>query len=389
MVLMVPDWADLDTVVQRLAPPVLWPVGPAPLLGHWMDEARRRGASRVTVHCPDRPQAVRAWVEGGAYWSCPVVVLTSLPKEIPEGAEWLDALPGEARPVAPADGAGLARWWFERQQAWLGQRASHALLLDTPHPGGGWTGPRVRIHSSATLKGPFWIGAQARIGPGCEIGPGTLIGPGAVLDATVRTEQATVLADTYVGRNLELRQVIADGGLVIDVKRGCRVEIGEAFIVSSLARREVKVPWVESLVAALLWPVAWTTSLISGANRERVRILAVSLAGHIELSEGRRGSLLARRAGWLALVVRRRMRLVGPLPRQESELAQLPPDVSSLLRSSPPGVFSLADLHGSHAAGQGDELVHALYQLSQPGATRLVWHALPRLVRLVPESSDS
>jgi hypothetical protein len=155
----VPDWAECDTVARRADPPVLWPVGAQPLLAHWMDEARRRKVARVRIHCADRPHLVRAWLEGGAYWSCPVEVVASDVGRYPENAEWTDRLPGKPAPAQPTDGASLVSWWLERNLAWLESREDHARLLDQKHPDGGWIGPRARVHPQAKLIPPFWIGA--------------------------------------------------------------------------------------------------------------------------------------------------------------------------------------------------------------------------------------
>src|SRR5438094_7559629 len=67
--LVAPDYGALDTVWKNPKPFVLWPVGPQPLLAHWMDEAVRLGVERVEIYVADRPAEVRGWLEGGAYWS--------------------------------------------------------------------------------------------------------------------------------------------------------------------------------------------------------------------------------------------------------------------------------------------------------------------------------
>ncbi|BET66148.1 hypothetical protein ASA1KI_10660 [Opitutales bacterium ASA1] len=377
MVLGVPDWPDFDTVARRTDPPVLWPVGAQPLLAHWMDEARRRGATRVRVYCADRPHLVRAWLEGGAYWSCPVEVVPSEVTRYPASAEWTDRLPGESTPRIPHDGASLVEWWLERNLRWLESREDHARLLDERHPDGGWIGPRARVHPRAKLHGPFWIGAGAQIGAGARIGPGAIVGARCVVETDAEVREAVVLDDSFVGPHVSLNRMIADGSVVIDAQRGCRVEIAESFILSGTRYRGDSVPWSDRVLALLLWLPA---QIAAFGRPVGIDFLATTPRGKVLLRQRATGPLLARRAAWIGAVVSGRLRLVGPLPRDEEACARLPIDAANLLRSVHPGVFSVADLHGCHAVGGEEETVHALYSATQPGTSGEVFRAIPRLM---------
>lgn len=381
MLVAVPDWADRDTVARRADPPALWPVGAQPLLAHWMDEARRRGAARVRIFCADRPHLVRAWLEGGAYWSCPVEVLPTPLEKYPSEAEWADRLPGEEPVAAPADGAALVRWWLDRNLAWLASREAHARLLDERHPGGGWIGPRARVHPQARLTPPFWIGAGAQVAARAVIGPGAVIGVRSVIETDAEVCASVVLDDTFVGPHVGLNQMLADGGVLIDAKRGCRVEIAESFILASANGRGASVPWRERLLALLLWLPAQT--LAFGRPLGPARTVSTP-RGALVLRERSTGPLLARRASWLSGVIAGRLRLAGPLPRADADCAGLPADAANLLRSVSPGVFSIADVHGCHRSGEGDELVHALFAAAQPASAGVVLRALPRLLFTAP-----
>lgn len=384
MTLAVPDWPDFDTVARRTDPPVLWPVGGQPLLAHWMDEARRRGAARVKIYCADRPHLVRAWLDGGAYWSCPVEVVPSDTLRYPVDAEWVDRLPGEDAPTLPNDGPTLVRWWLERNLNWLRSREQHARLLDERHPDGGWIGPRARVHPRAQLKPPFWIGANVQIGAGARVGPGAVIGARCVVETDAEVSEAVVLDDSFIGPHVSLHRMIADGGAVIDAKRGCRVEIAESFILSPTWSRGDRVPWRDRLLAALLWLPAQLLAIGRPMGADRV---ASTPRGRLVLRERLTGPLLARRAAWFAPVVSGRLRLVGPLPRGDEACARLPIDAANLLRAIHPGVFSVSDVHGCHQAGDEEETMHALYAAAQPQSVREVFRVLPRLLFTWPEKS--
>jgi carbonic anhydrase/acetyltransferase-like protein (isoleucine patch superfamily) len=384
MIVAVPDWPNLDTMARRTEPPVLWPVGVQPLLGHWMDEARRRGASRVRVYCADRPHQVRAWLEGGAYWSCPVEVVAADSARYPSTAEWADRLPGEPPVLAPTDGPSLARWWLDRNLFWLQSRDQHARLLDEQHPAGGWIGPHARVHPKAKLVAPFWIGTSTQIGAGAQIGPGAIIGARCVVETDAHVLESVVLDDTFIGPHVSLNGMVADGGIVIDTRRGCRVEIAESFILSATIHRGDRVPWRDRLLALLLWLPAQLLAVGRPIGADRI---ATTPRGKLALRERLTGPLLARRAGWISSVVQGRLRLVGPLPRSSDACAGLPVDAANLLRSVHPGVFSVADMHGCHVPGSEEEAVHALYAAAQPRSAGEVLRALPRLMFTRPEES--
>jgi hypothetical protein len=93
-----------------------------------------------------------------------------------------------------------------------------------------------------------------------------------------------------------------------------------------------------------------------------------------------------RRRHWLYRVAAGHWRIVGVLPRGDAAVADLAPDIRDALVRGPVGVFSLADLHGCHRPGEGDEWLHALFQTQPSGAgtSRLIWRHLWRLAWTSP-----
>ncbi len=170
--LAAPDFSAQDTIWRNPLPFVLWPIGPQPLLAHWMDDAVRSGFDEVEVYVADRPAAVRLALEGGVYWSRPVRVIPMASEaDAPADAERVDGLPGGAGAKFAGDARALLAHWFELQKKWLASREGAAEGIDELHPSGGWIGPQARVHPAAELRAPFWIGANAKIGEGCRVGP--------------------------------------------------------------------------------------------------------------------------------------------------------------------------------------------------------------------------
>ena len=90
------------------------------------------------------------------------------------------------------------------------------------------------IHPSARLTGPCWIGSKSQIGADAAIGPNAIIGTHAVIDRNASVLDSVVMPDTFVGANLHLNKMIADGEILLDTNRGTRVEIVDRFMMARL-----------------------------------------------------------------------------------------------------------------------------------------------------------
>jgi len=99
---------------------------------------------------------------------------------------------------------------------------------------------------------------------------------------------------------------------------------------------------------------------------------------NLMLEGGSRGPLLLRRWPWLRQVALGNFCWFGILPRGDDEWTYLSAETAERLRSSPPGIFSWADLQGCHNPSSPDEWVHAAYQVLQPDET--VKHLLQRQI---------
>lgn len=380
-----PDFAALDTIARRPEPFALWPIGPRPLVAYWMDEAVARGARRVRILAPDRPTMLRDYFSAGDYWSCQIEVLPARPDDWPAEAEVMDHLPGTPATPQPGDAASLVRRWLDLNFLWVRHRPSGGVTIDRQDASGGWIGPAARVHPTAVLTAPFWIGAGAEIGARARIGPDGIVGESCVIDDDAEVVGGAALRGTYVGQHVSLRNKVADGGVLLDVHRGCRVEIGEEFILSPLGEESARPGWVERAAAGLLALLGSILALRHGRTTQPATFL-VSRGPAVAVATGASGPLIVRRRAWLYRVAAGHWRLIGILPRGETAVADLAPDVRDALVRAPVGVFSLADLHGCHAAGEGEEWLHALFQAVPAGAgsVRIVRRKLWQLAWTTP-----
>jgi len=386
--LLAPDYGKFDTIWRHPLPFVLWPVGSKSLLAHWMDEAVRRNVSKVVIYAPDRPAEIRRHLEGGNYWSKTVEIVpiseerASAPKAIR-----LDGLPGSP-PKVPIDSAeSLLRRWFDFQAQWLEARHSQEVTIDMEKVPQGWLGPGAIVHPNAELRPPYWIGARTIIGAKCRIGPMAIIHPGCLLDTRVEVERAVILPDTYLGRNTRLHEAAAQGRVLIDIKRACRVEIPESFILGSrhlaenkpsfFARLSALVCWLTLAPLALLWP---------GQSWEERTCLSGREA--MPLFTGKKGPLLLRRWPWMKALMAGKLRWLGPLPRTTTQVEALPEDLAERIAEHLPGVFSWADSQGCHGPEHEDEWIHAAFQLlhDDGSVNRILARKIVGLALTVPPS---
>ena len=366
--LLAPDWASLDTVWHNAAPFVLWPVGNQPLLAHWMDEAVRRGVDIVELYVADRPAEVRAWIENGAYWSRRVrVIPIGAEQQAPSDSERIDHLPGLDPPSLPKFPEELPRHWFNLQKQWLATRSIGLATIERLHPSGGWVGPQARIHPSVRLSAPFWIGARARIGAACQIGPNALIAEGAILDDGAHVREACVLPQTYLGQNTSLIQSAAVGNLLLDFRRGCRVEIEEPFIMGPVIdiARGPRLP--TRLLALCCWALLAPFTWLSSGGKYNIRPVRWRDGTASDLVTGRHGPLWLRRSPWLWHLAAGRLYWIGILPRSLLDPEHVPEEIARTMRLADTGFFSLADVHGCHDPDDPEEWVHAAYQASAAG----------------------
>ena len=387
--LLAPDFSALDSIWRHPLPFVLWPVGHQGLIDHWMDEAVRQGAQEIRIYATDRPAEIRHHLAVGGYWSRRAQVF-ALGKESDAPPELIvmNRLPQQEQSTNRIrEPQSLLSQWLEMQRFWLTHRDSATASVDAEIMPGGWVGPHVRVHPRANLQPPFWIGTRTEVGADCRVGPYALVGEGSVLDANVEMENAVALPGTYLGRNIRLNEAIAQGGIMVDIRRGCRIDINENFILGTVARHRGQASTTGKVAAFGLWvflaPFARFWPGQSWEHKDVVNHLGLN----VRLESGCRGPLLLRRWPWLRQIAFGNFCWFGILPRAGDEWAHLPPETAERLRSSPPGVFSWADLQGCHNPSSPDEWIHAAYQVLQPDATvkQLLQRQLFHLAFLQPE----
>ncbi len=104
--------------------------------------------------------------------------------------------------------------------------------------------PQVRVGRNSAISArcrlisPVFIGENCRIEAGAIIGPNAVIGEGSVIDHQARISNSLVIAQSYVGESLSLKNVVAGGRLLTRATRGH---------ISALSGDEPEVTAIESI----------------------------------------------------------------------------------------------------------------------------------------------
>ena len=231
-------------------PLALLPVCGQRLIEYWLEHLASSGAQKVLVLASDRPDEIRIVAGNGRKWGLDVEIVPEahelsleearvkyqtdslgwLPQ--PADASVIDRLPGQTASA------------FLSYHSWAGavQEFSHAPVSPTRiglrqvQPGI-WIGLRARLDSTAVLQQPCWIGDDVHIGPQAVIGPNAVIDNRCLVETGAEICDSIVAPETFVGGFTEVRDSIALGSLLINVKTGSHVHVPDPFLLGELSAK--------------------------------------------------------------------------------------------------------------------------------------------------------
>ncbi len=120
-------------------------------------------------------------------------------------------------------------------------------------------GFNVRTPPSSFLRAPILVGDDCRFGAMTTIGPNALVANHVIVDAFTELTNCLILNDTYIGRNLEIRDKIVSGNRVIDPSDGTVIEIEDSWLI---AQNRPEMRTNDILRYILLWIVALGIALV-------------------------------------------------------------------------------------------------------------------------------
>jgi len=251
-------------------------------------------------------------------------------------------------------------------------RAARSLLA-APGRAAIQVGRGSRIDASARLVPPVHVGADVRIGPGTIVGPGVIIEQGAIIDAGSRLQQSVVLADTYVGKELELDGVIVNGHRLADISLGSITLVTDPWLLAAMPGPGMHVSarqrWLTQMLRIGLMPLYALARTLTGVPRKTMSVtipcprgdrvdhrqIGVTLVLPQIVSDAPRpwATHFCRTFyPGLREVQRGVLSLVGPSLRPAAEVHRLTPEWRRLYAESRCGLLSEALLQGTSGLEQ-------------------------------------
>jgi hypothetical protein len=195
-----------------------------------------------------------------------------------------------------------------------------------------WIGNGARIHPSARVTAPAWLGEHVFVAADAVIGPDAVIGARSVVDRGATVVGSLVAPGSYIGAGVELREAILSGRCLVNVAIEARLDVADRELAGPVvaADDEARPAPAERLLAGLLWAASWPLAKTAGAGAAAARQDAAADA-IAAVQRGVRGAWVRHFTDvvhpGLLEVLRGRRRIVGPL-------RPLAGDASGLLNDS-------------------------------------------------------
>jgi lipopolysaccharide/colanic/teichoic acid biosynthesis glycosyltransferase len=265
--------------------------------------------------------------------------------------------------------------YFELNMKMVKAEFSRYVTAGFSSKDGSSMGCNVRTPPSSHLQAPILVGDDCRFGAMTTIGPHAVVGNHVIVDAFSELTDCLILCDTYIGRNLEIRNKIVSGNRVIDPIDGTAIQIDDSWLIAR-NRPELRsedivryiILWCVTLVIAMVQVIPFLLFMplfrLTGIASFKTRQYHDPHTGYITLKDfGKRKdrkSILYRtfralsldRFPRILLALRGRMFLCGQPPMRHPE----DDDIIKELKQYYPGVFCYQDYNQD-----SDRLVDSLW----------------------------
>lgn len=97
-----------------------------------------------------------------------------------------------------------------------------------------WVSRNVRLHPSAQLVPPVYLGENCDVAEGVQRGPATVLGADSVVEKNSTVARSVVWPGSYLGEDLEVDESIIDGHRLVNYQLDVAVNVPEHFILGNL-----------------------------------------------------------------------------------------------------------------------------------------------------------
>jgi hypothetical protein len=222
----------------------------------------------------------------------------------------------------------------------------------------GAASPDAVIHADAQMHGPVLVGARCVVEAGAELGPATVLAPDVFVATGARVRHSLVMANTYVGGQIELENALAQGNSIQSLRWSVRTVLSasDALMVPLRTKDTLATPWTSRLIAVictlavlpLLLPALVLQKLMTGNLFWRIeQVVQSRVAGqdnlvHQIVRQPHSRHMMDRwiaRFGAMLDIAQGRRSWFGLRPRVESEWHALGNDWQELFSHTAIGLF--------------------------------------------------
>ncbi len=380
----------------RRRPLALTPYLGQPVLGQVLGFLASAGAREVMVLAADRPERIRKFVGRGEAWGLKIEVIPEARELSVEEARAKYQTGGGPWLAAPNDVYLLDRlpqwperalWesyagWQEALVAGMAQAAPDKVGMREVSPGV-FLGLRTRVAESVQLKAPCWIGANVWLGPRVVVGPDSIVEDDVYVDSGAEISHGIIGPKTYVGALTEVRDSLAWGRDLLNLKNGSVTEVTDHFLLGELgpptrpASTNVAGRALALLMLVVTSPVVLVAAVKNAGSGQPLfrRKIAQRSGSRVARSVGdtlvyyELGGLGSKARRWPQLwkIVRGQFVWVGNRPLSPEQAGQLEGEFDQLWLTVPIGLFSLADAMGDPEDLSDETRAHASFYAVDPG----------------------
>src|SRR5688572_9142723 len=364
------------------------------IIEYWLEHLAALGTKTVLVLASDRPEQVRAAVGDGRQWGLRVEVFPESEElsieearakyqrdggllPAPDDIIVLDRLPISNLPLWESYGS-----WFAAVQYLSAHDCSSTRIGLHEIQSGVFGNLRTRVHPTAKLIAPCWLGQDVYVGAGAVVGPRAVIEDRCVVRSGAESADSIVAPDTFVGGLTEIKSSLAFGNTLVNWQTGSSVNVPDPFLLRPLALPTLISPPIAllgrlmaAIAATLTAPLAfYVLCKCAFRGQPALRVMTGVRPGTLSLSSGPQTfhyyeftnvNRWVRRWPQLWSIVRGDFCWVGNRPISLSKAARLNNDFERLWLDAPVGFFSLGDVWGWMDSFSEEARAHASFYAAQ------------------------
>jgi len=98
-----------------------------------------------------------------------------------------------------------------------------------------WISRNVKLHPTAKVYSPVFLGENSEISAGCTIGPNAFVGKNCFVGEKTEIADSVVFSETFMGEGLEIKRFLVNKKQLFNHKSGALVPIPEDFILGDFS----------------------------------------------------------------------------------------------------------------------------------------------------------